>query len=59
MYFDTPHGQGIALFIIDYGVQANTIWIIANRLDGKIRHYDSSDIALTTNFTLKIATKQP
>ncbi len=57
MYFNTPHGEGIALFLIDYGAQANTIWIIANRLDGKIRHYDSSDITITTNFTLKIAVK--
>lgn len=57
MYMNTPHGEGIALFIIDYGGQANTIWVIANCLDGKIRHYNSNDITLTTNFTLKIAEK--
>jgi hypothetical protein len=59
MYFDTPHGEGIALFIMDYGPQANTIWIVANCTDGKIRHYSSSDISLTTNFTLKVAVKKP
>lgn len=58
MYFDTPHGEGIALFLIDYGPQANTIWVIANCFDGKIRHYTSNDISLTTNFTLKIGVNQ-
>ena len=59
MYLDTPHGEGLALFLIDYGAQANTIWIVANCTDGKIRHYSSSDISLTTNFTLKIAVGKP
>lgn len=58
MYLDTPHGEGIGLFIIDYGPQSNTIWVISNCFDGKIRHYDSNDIALTTNFTLKISGKE-
>lgn len=52
MYLNTPHGQGIPLFIIDYGPQLNTIWVIANCQDGKIRHYDSNDITLTENKTL-------
>jgi hypothetical protein len=52
MYMNTPHGQGIPLFIIDYGAQLNTIWVIANCQDGKIRHYDSNDITLTENKTL-------
>jgi hypothetical protein len=54
IYVDTPHGEGIALFIIDYGPQINTIWVVANREDGKIRHYDSNDVTLTKNYTLKI-----
>jgi hypothetical protein len=52
MYMNTPHGQGVPLFIIDYGPQINTIWVIANCQDGKIRHYDSNDITLTENKTL-------
>jgi len=52
MYMNTPHGQGVPLFIIDYGPQLNTIWVIANCQDGKIRHYDSNDITLTENKTL-------
>ena len=54
MYFNTPHGLGIALFIIDYGVQANTIWIVANEKNGAIRHYDSNQITLSKNLTIDL-----
>jgi hypothetical protein len=53
MYVTTPHGDGVPLFIIDYGPQVNTIWVVANCDDGRIRHYDSNDIVLTKNNTLK------
>ena len=52
MYVNTTHGLGIALFFIDYGVQANTIWIVANEKDGIIRHYDSNQITLSINSTI-------
>jgi hypothetical protein len=54
MYLNTPHGLGIALFIIDYGVQANTIWVVANEKDGAIRHYDSNQITLSKNATIEL-----
>lgn len=50
---ETPHGLGIAIFIIDYGLQLNTIWVIANKLDGQIRHYDSNQIKLSINQTIE------
>ena len=58
MYVETPHGEGVPLFLIDYGPQMNTIWVIANVKDGQIRHYDSSDIKLTTNWTLHVNDKK-
>lgn len=57
MFVETPHGEGMALFLIDYGPHINSIWVVANCKDGQIRHYDSSDIKLTTNWTLHINTK--
>jgi hypothetical protein len=54
LYLNTPHGNGIALFIIDYGPQLNTVWVVANHKDGVIRHYDSNQVTLTTNYTLGI-----
>jgi hypothetical protein len=52
MFINTPHGESQALFIIDYGVHQNTIWVAANKEDGKIRHYDSNQISLTINCTV-------
>jgi hypothetical protein len=58
MYVETPHGEGIPLFLIDYGPQLNSIWVVSNREDGKIRHYDSNDIKLTVNWTLHFNNKR-
>lgn len=52
MVVKTPHGEGIPMFLIDYGPHLNTIWVVANSNDGKIRHYDSNDVILTKNNTL-------
>ena len=52
LFINTPHGEAQALFIIDYGPHLNTIWVAANKKDGKIRHYDSNHITLTKNDTL-------
>lgn len=57
MYVGTPHGVGIAMFLIDYGPHLNTIWVVANSNDGKIRHYDSNDVILTKNDTLHFNNK--
>jgi hypothetical protein len=58
MFVETKHGDGLSLFIIDYGPNLNTIWVIANCADGKIRHYDSNDIVLKRNDTLKLNVKK-
>lgn len=52
LWVNTPHGSGQALFIIDYGPHNNTMWVVANRTDGRIRHYDSNQITLELNHTL-------
>jgi hypothetical protein len=52
MFINTPHGESQALFIIDYGIHGNTIWVAANLKNGKIRHYDSNQITLSKNNTI-------
>ena len=52
LWFNTPHGVGIAIAVIDYGMHQNTVWVIANKSDGRIRHYDSNDISLCINETI-------
>ena len=50
----TPHGEGLAIMIIDYGINQNTIWVVANKKDGAIRHYDSNQISLSKNNTIDL-----
>lgn len=52
MTVNTPFGEAQALFIIDYGIHKNTIWVCASIKDGKIRHFDSNQITLAINHTL-------
>lgn len=54
---DTPFGEAQALFIMDYGIHRNTIWVCASFKDGKIRHFDSNQITITRNDTLEFNTK--
>lgn len=42
------HGAGDAMFIIDYGVDVNTVWVV--RLPGGIvKHFYSDDIRVYDN----------
>jgi len=52
LWVETPHGEGQALFLIDYGPHQNTIWIVAIQDSKEIKHYDSNQIKICTNFTL-------
>jgi hypothetical protein len=48
---ETPLGQGEAIFIIDYGMHQNSCWIVALLENGIIKHFDSNDVILSTNYT--------
>lgn len=52
IWVNTPHGLGQALFLIDYGIHQNTIWVVSLKNDGKINHYDSTQISVERNYTL-------
>lgn len=45
----TPKGEGHAMFIIDYGPNINTIWIVHLFEDGSIVHVDSCEIKIFGN----------
>jgi len=46
----TPLGPGLAYFIIDYGMSANTCWVI-RLAKGEIKHFDLNDIRIEGNPT--------
>ena len=44
----TPLGDGEAFFIVDYGVNVNTVWVV--RLPGgEVKHFYSDDIRIYDN----------
>ena len=54
IFINTPHGEAQVLFLIDYGIHLNTIWVASNKIDGKVRHYDSNQISVVKNNTIDI-----
>jgi hypothetical protein len=52
IFVETPHGIAQALFIIDYGIHENTIWITSNKDNGTIKHYNSNQIKIVKNQTI-------
>lgn len=54
IWVETPLGEGLAFVIIDYGLNHNTCWVVALKLDGQVKHFDSNDIKISHNHTYKI-----
>lgn len=51
IYVDTPLGKGHCIFIIDYSMYQNSCWLVVLEKDGIVKHFDSNDIIVCTNFT--------
>jgi hypothetical protein len=51
---DTPHGIGVVLYVTVYGAYSNDLFCVANKEDGRIRHYQTDQIQLTRNWTLSV-----
>jgi hypothetical protein len=45
----SPHGPGIVLYITVQGAHGNDMWCVANKEDGRIRHYESTQLKLAYN----------
>lgn len=57
LWVNTPHGDGQALFLMDYGPHENTVWVVALEKDGAVKHYNSNQITICTNNTFNINIK--
>lgn len=51
MPVETPHGEGMALFLIDYGMQWNTCYVVAIKSTRQLKHYESEQVRMGANFT--------
>lgn len=45
----TPHGEGLAILLIDYGMDHNTCWVVALKETNQIKHYDATDLFYAEN----------
>ena len=44
----TPLGDGEAFFIVDYGINVNTVWV-CRMAGGEVKHFYSDDIRIYDN----------
>lgn len=44
----TPHGDGQAIILIDYGLNVNMVWMVRLK-GGHVKHYYSDDIRIYDN----------
>lgn len=51
IWVETPHGDGQVLFLMDYGIHENTIWVVALQESREIKHYNSNQIKICKNKT--------
>lgn len=49
IWVKTPLGEGHCLFLIDYSVSVNSVWVVHLFEDGRVIHCDSSDIRVFGN----------
>jgi len=59
LWVETPHGDGQALFLMDYGPHENTIWVVCLENTREIKHYNSNHIKLSWNNTSFDAYSKP
>lgn len=55
LWVETPHGDGQALFLIDYGPHENTVYVVALQETRQIKHYNSEQIKLCVNYTFDMS----
>jgi hypothetical protein len=54
----TPHGEGMAILVIDPGIHWNTVWCVALKDTLEIKHYESKDLKIGKNFTFGFVPKE-
>lgn len=49
---ETPKGRGLAHFVIDYGPEANLLWVVFMDADGACWTVPNPEIRMTANWTM-------
>ena len=56
LWVNSPHGRGLVLCAESFAFD-NTMMIVINETDGKMRHYDITDLRVCQDFTDEINVK--
>lgn len=59
IWVQTPLGEGDCLFLLDYGPNLNSVWLVHLHEDGRALHFDSSDIRVMGNLMYGIPHPKP
>jgi hypothetical protein len=54
MFFETPLGMGQALFLIDYGIHINPVFVIVLNETREVKSFESNQIKITKNYTINL-----
>jgi hypothetical protein len=49
---DTPKGRGHAEFLLDYGPEADLLWVVVMRDTGEIWTFRNADLRATANVSI-------
>jgi hypothetical protein len=49
---DTPKGQGLAHFVIDYGPEADLLWVVFMDKDGACWTVPNPEVRMQSNWTM-------
>jgi hypothetical protein len=52
---ETPHGEGMAIVLIDYGLNWNTCFLVCLKRNRELKHYNSGQLKLAKNYTFEFA----
>ena len=58
LWVETPHGDGIAILALDYGLQENMVFLVALQKDGSLKHYNTNQLKLCYNHTVDFNTSK-
>ena len=59
VWVNTPKGEGFTHFLFDYGIDHNSVWVVALFDTGEVIHVDSSEIRVMGNEMLNIPHPKP
>jgi hypothetical protein len=59
IWVETPKGSGLAMFLMDYGLMTNSIWLVRLDATGDVIHVDSCEIRIYGNAMWNLPHPEP